>query len=85
MEKKKTQLRKVRAQYLRGKRQSHARSLNHQFTQDTRRFYAGLKLSEAEEERPRKQGTTNNSSHGNGGDTFENIEETRSFYPGNRI
>lgn len=39
MEKRKTQLQKVKAEYLGGKRQSDARSLNRQFTEDTRQVY----------------------------------------------
>jgi len=37
-------------------------------------------MCEGKEERPRYQGSINNSSHGNGGDTLENIEEAISFW-----
>jgi len=81
MEKKKSQLRKVKAQYIRGRKQGEARSLNCQFTQYTRQVYAKFEMMcKGEEERPRYQRSINNSPHGNGGDTFENIEEASSFW-----
>lgn len=42
MEKKKSQLRKLKAKYLREKKQHEARSLNNQFKQDVRRFMQSL-------------------------------------------
>ena len=53
MEKKKAQLRKLKACYIRGKKQGEARSLNCQFTQDGRRVYAEFNLlCDVEEARP---------------------------------
>ena len=60
-----------------GERQSDARSLSRQFTQDTRQVYTKFETIHVRGRRlaTRYQEKTNNSSHGNGGDTFEIVEE----------
>lgn len=54
-----------------GGRQSDARSLNCQFTQDTRQVYTKFEMMcKGEDWRHRYQGNTNISSHGDGGNTY---------------
>ena len=79
MEKKKAQLRKLKACYIRGKKQGEARSLNPQFTQDARRVYAEFNLlCDVEEARPRYQKISSIGSRE--GEMFEDIEDASSFW-----
>ena len=79
MEKRKAQLRKLKACYIRGKKQGEARSLNRQFTQDAGRVYAEFNLlCDMEEARPRYQKISGIGSRE--GEMFENIEDASSFW-----
>ena len=79
MENKKAQLRKLKACYIRGKKQGEATSLNRQFTQDARRLYAEFNLlCDVEEARPRYQKISSIGSREE--EMFEDIEEASSFW-----
>ena len=79
MEKKKVQLRKLKACYIRGTKQGEARSLNRQFTQDAGRVYAQFNLlCDVEEARPRYQKISSIGSREE--EMFEDIEEASSFW-----
>ena len=79
MEKKKSQLRKLKRNYIRQKKQDEARSLNRQFKQDARSVYSRFSiLGECQEDRPkymRENGNDNIQDN-----TFENIEQACSFW-----
>ena len=81
MEKKKSQLRKLKAQRIRKVKHAEARSLNQQFTQDTKQVYAKFPAicEDDKDERPRYRELENNGHHGNG-ECFEDIEAASSFW-----
>ena len=68
MEKKKSQLRKLKAQRTRKVKHAEARSLNQQFTQDTKQVYAKFAAicEDDKDEPPRYRELENNGHHGNG-------------------
>ena len=79
MEKKKSQLRKLKTKYNREKKQQEARSLNSQFVQDARQVYAKFtEMVTGKEDRPTYQRLNNTTSDNT--NTFENIEEVSRFW-----
>ena len=79
MEKKKAQLRKLKACYIKGKKQGEARSLNRQFTQDARRVYAEFDLlCDVDEACLRYQKISSTGTRE--GEMFEDIEEASSLW-----
>ena len=81
MEKKKSQLRKLKAGYTRGKKLHEARSINREFNQDTRKVYAHFRaLCSEDEERPKYQSTSSNRSGCDSEERFENIEDASNFW-----
>lgn len=81
MEKKKSQLRKLKAGYTRGKKLHEARSINRQFNQDTRKVYAHFRaLCSEDAERPKFQSTSSNRSGCDSEERFENIEDASNFW-----
>ena len=80
MEKKKSQLRKLRTQRIREVRNEEARSLNQQFTQNTKQVYAKFAaMCEDDVERPRYRVVDKDGHHGNG-ECFDDIEAASSFW-----
>ena len=79
MDKKISQLRKLKAKYIREKKQQEARSLNSQFKQDTRQVCAKFAAICESGDCPTYQRANTNGSH-DSSNTFENIEEASSFW-----
>ena len=80
MEKKNSQLRKLRTQRIREVRNDEARSLNQQFIQDTKQVYAKFAaMCEDAVERPRYRMVDKDGHHGNG-ECFDGIEAASSFW-----
>ena len=74
MEKKKSQLRKLKGNCIKEKKQDEARSLNRQFKQDARSVYARFgTLCKGEEDRPKF--VRDNDNGDNGDNTFENVDQ----------
>ena len=81
MEKKKSDLRKLKKAYWRGDKQEKSRALNRKFELDPRRVYAGIKeiVDKNEEEKRPKYVETRKENEGSQ-HSFENIEEASSFW-----
>ena len=79
MEKKKSQLRKLKGNYIKQKKEDEERSLNCQFKQDARSVYARFgTLCKGEEDRPKF--VRDNDNGDNGDNTFENVDQACSFW-----
>ena len=81
MEKKKSDLRKLKKAYWRRKKQEKSRALNRKFELDPGRVYAGIKeiVDKNEEEKRPNYVETNKENEGSQ-HSFENIEEASSFW-----
>ena len=79
LEKKKSQLRKLKGNHIKQKKQDEARSLNRQFKQDARSVYSRFgSLCKGEE--GRSKFVRDNDNCDNGDNTFENIDQACSFW-----
>ena len=77
-EKKKSQLRKLKENYIKQKKQDEARSLNRQLKQDARSVYGRFgTMCKGEEDRPKF--VRDNDNGDNGDNTFENVDQACSF------